>query len=117
MEGHPTIDDLYDDLREIAPGIGRTTIYRTLKLLKDAGLVIELRIDDGVARFEAVYPHTTHDHLICRNCGTVVEIHSQALKKTQEQLAQEHGFILVNQAHCVYGLCSDCHHHQTGKAS
>ncbi|MDR1920677.1 MAG: transcriptional repressor [Candidatus Adiutrix sp.] len=118
MTGHPTIVDLYVDLRATETGISLATVYRTLKLLKDAGLAVEFQIDDGAARVEAVNTHTTHDHLICRNCGTVVEMHNPAIQKTQAQLAQEHGFILENQAYCVYGLCSDCHaRHQTGEAS
>jgi Fur family ferric uptake transcriptional regulator len=108
MAGHPTIEELYDDLREIEPSIGQATVYRTLKLLKDAGLVMDLRVDEGVVRFEAVNTRKHHDHFICRHCGKIVEIHSPALEKAQMELATEHGFILEEQAHCVYGLCSEC---------
>jgi Fur family ferric uptake transcriptional regulator len=108
MESHPTIDELHDNLREIEPSVGQATVYRTLKLLKDAGLVMELRIDDGATRFETASPHKTHGHLVCRNCGIVVEIQISTLKKAQAELAQEHGFTLDVQANCVYGLCPDC---------
>jgi Fe2+ or Zn2+ uptake regulation protein len=115
--GHPTAVDLYEDLREIDPGIALATVYRTVKLLKDAGLANQIQVDDGAARFEAVNPYmVAHDHLICRYCGTVADIQSTALQKLQARLAQELGFILEKQAHCVYGLCPDCYaSHQAGK--
>ncbi|MDR1936138.1 MAG: transcriptional repressor [Candidatus Accumulibacter sp.] len=103
---------------KLCRGSGRQTVYHTLKLPRDAGLVVVLRIGDESARFDAVNPHSTHDHLIFRNFGKVVEIHNPALQKTQAKLAQEHGFILENRAHCVYGLCLDGHiQKQTEKVS
>lgn len=108
MAGHPSVDELYDELREAEPGIGQATVYRTVKLLKDAGLAMELRMDDGTARFEVVRRSGMHEHLVCRSCGTVVEIHSPALEEAQAELAREHGFLLEEQARCAYGLCPDC---------
>ena len=66
MQGHHTLDELYGVMRRSEPGLGQTTVYRTLKLLCEAGLALELQFGDGVARFEPVDAKAHHDHLICQ---------------------------------------------------
>ncbi|MDR1396139.1 MAG: transcriptional repressor [Desulfarculales bacterium] len=112
--GHPTVEELHDELKKSMPGISRATVYRTVKLLKDAGLVMELHGDEGMIRIEAVSLPKHHDHLICRQCGAVMEIRSPQLEKAQSELAREWGFFPEEQSHCIYGLCSSCHTGQGG---
>jgi Fur family ferric uptake transcriptional regulator len=69
--GHITGEELHARVRESNPRIGYTTVYRTMKLLCEAGLAMERHFDDGVARYEIEHEH--HDHLVCVRCGKIVE--------------------------------------------
>ena len=108
MEGHHTLDELYGVMRRSEPGLGQTTVYRTLKLLCEAGLALELQFGDGVARFEPVKAKAHHDHLICQKCGKTEEVHSEAIEVLQRELADSHGYQLLGHAHYLYGLCPEC---------
>ena len=72
--GHMTVDDLYRVIHRKHPGIGRTTIYRALKLFVDAQLASAIELKDGLTRFEHKYRHAHHDHMICTECGTILEV-------------------------------------------
>lgn len=113
MQGHHTLDEIYGAIRRSDPGIGQTTVYRTLKLLCEAGLALELQFGDGVARFEPVNAKAHHDHLICQKCGKTVEVHSEAIEVLQREMAAAHGYRLLGHAHYLYGLCPDCHGRKT----
>ena len=108
MQGHHTLDELYGVMRRSEPGLGQTTVYRTLKLLCEAGLALELQFGDGVARFEPVDAKAHHDHLICQKCGKTEEVHSEAIEVLQRELADSYGYRLLGHAHYLYGLCPDC---------
>ena len=108
MQGHHTLDELYGVMRRSEPGLGQTTVYRTLKLLCEAGLALELQFGDGVARFERVDAKAHHDHLICQKCGKTEEVHSEAIEVLQRELADSYGYRLLGHAHYLYGLCPDC---------
>ena len=71
VEGHITSEELHRRVRRKFPQIGYTTVYRTMKLLCEAGLASERHFDDGVTRFEIQHEH--HDHLVCVRCGKIVE--------------------------------------------
>lgn len=109
MCGHPTVNELHDELKKEKSNIGLATIYRTVKLLKEAGLVMELYGDENSVRLEAVNALAHHDHFICRKCGAVMEIRSRELEQAQSELAREYGFFPEQAAHCIYGLCSICY--------
>lgn len=108
MPGHHTQDEMYSVIRRSEPGIGQTTVYRTLKLLVEAGLALELQFGDGAARFEPINSTAHHDHLICQKCGKTVEVHSDAIESMQKKLAEEYGYRLLGHAHYLYGLCPGC---------
>ncbi|MDR2604284.1 MAG: transcriptional repressor [Desulfovibrio sp.] len=108
VRGHHTLDELYDILRKNIPDIGKATLYRTLKLLTEAGLVLELHFNDRAARFEVVDPQKRHDHLICMNCGAVVEIQNRFFNTVKEQLSEEQEFVFTGHTQCLYGLCARC---------
>lgn len=108
MPGHHTLDELYSVMRRSEPGLGQTTVYRTLKLLCEAGLALELQFGDGVARFEPVKVKAHHDHLICQKCGKTEEFRSEAIEVLQRELADSRGYQLLGHAHYLYGLCPEC---------
>jgi Fur family ferric uptake transcriptional regulator len=104
--GHVTSDELFQRVREEHPNIGYTTVYRTMKLLCDAGLATEHHFDDGITRFEIAHEH--HDHLVCTRCGKIVEFECRMIEETQNQIAARYGFRLLRHRHELYGHCPDC---------
>ncbi len=105
--GHYSTEELYNALKG-TEGVGQATVYRTLRLLVESGLALELQFSDGVARFEAKRASGARDHLVCRNCGAVIEIRNEQLGSLQSRLARDYGFRLDDQAVCLTGLCPAC---------
>ena len=87
---HLSVDDLYDLVRKKSPGIGRTTVYRTLKLLENAGLAQALVLK-GETRFERELNRRHHDHFICSLCGAIFEFTSDEIEALQDEEARKAG--------------------------
>ena len=104
--GHITGDDLFQRVREEYPHIGYTTVYRTMKLLCDAGLAAERHFDDGITRYEIAQEH--HDHLVCTRCGKIIEFECRMIEETQNEIAASYGFRVLRHRHELYGHCKDC---------
>jgi Fur family ferric uptake transcriptional regulator len=104
--GHVTSEDLFRKVREVYPRIGHTTVYRTMKILCDAGLASERHFENGATRYEIEQQH--HDHLVCLRCGKIVEFESVMIEGAQEEIAGRHGFRLLRHRHELYGHCPDC---------
>lgn len=105
-QGHITSEDLCRKVRELHPRIGYTTVYRTMKLLRDAGLAVERHFDDGATCYEIERRH--HDHLVCVRCGKIIEFESATIEAAQDAIAKRYGFRLLRHRHELYGYCSDC---------
>lgn len=105
---HLTLKELYREVRKHNPGIGFVTVYRTLKLLCECGLCRELKLEDGVARYEKQVGHRHHDHLVCTKCGKVVEVVDQTIERHQERLFKSHGFHPQRHRMELYGVCKAC---------
>jgi len=106
VQGHITAEALFNRVRELHPNIGFTTVYRTMKLLCDAGLAIERHFDDGVARYEIEHEH--HDHLVCTRCGKIVEFECAMIEQAQDEIGKRYGFRLLRHRHELYGHCPEC---------
>ena len=104
--GHVTSEDLFQRVRDSHPSIGYTTVYRTLKLLCDAGLAMERHFEDGVTRYEIEHEH--HDHLVCTKCGKIVEFECQMIETAQNEIAERYGFRVLRHRHELYGHCANC---------
>ena len=107
-EEHLSSEDLYRLVQREDPDIGQTTVYRTLKLLTDAGLAREVRFGDGRTRYEHNYKHPHHDHLICTECGKTIEFFSADMETLQDQIAAQYGCELTHHTMRMFGYCSDC---------
>ena len=103
---HVTSEDLYQAVRKEHANIGYTTVYRTMKLLVEAGLATERHFDDGITRYEIEQEH--HDHLVCIKCGKIQEFECESIERTQNEIADEHGFEILRHRHELYGHCSSC---------
>jgi len=105
---HLSIDDLYREVREINPGVGYATVYRTMKLLKECAFAEEQHFVDGQARYENADVEDHHDHILCDVCGAIVEFIDEPLERLQEEIAERLGFVLSHHRMELYGVCADC---------
>ena len=108
IDKHLTANELYRLVQKKNPAIGHATIYRTLKLLCECGLCRELRFEDGTTRYEHLYGHQHHDHLICTKCGRFVEVVDSQIESLQEKLIKQHGFYPERHRMELYGVCKRC---------
>ena len=106
--GHPTAEELIAEVRKVDPRIGRTTVYRTLRLMTVCGLAQSQRFMDGETRYERIDDTRHHDHLICEQCGGIVEFQDSRLEAVQSQVAKDHDFQITEYRMDFYGLCSRC---------
>jgi Fur family ferric uptake transcriptional regulator len=107
-EEHLSSEDLYWLVQKQDPSVGHTTVYRTLKLLAEAGLAREVRFGDGKTYYEHHYNHEHHDHLICTECGKIIEFFSAEIEDLQDKMAEKYGFRLTNHSLRMWGVCEDC---------
>ena len=104
---HFDADELVADLRDAGRRVSRSTVYRTLRLLVEAGLLRELRLTNRSA-YEHDYGYPSHDHLHCTECNAVVEFRNEAIQKLREAISQEHGFRPVGHRFIITGVCPAC---------
>ena len=107
-EEHLTSEDLYWLVQKEDPTVGHTTVYRTLKLLTEAGLAREVRFGDNKTYYEHHFEHQHHDHMICTECGKVIEFFSPEIESLQDQMADNFDFKPTHHSLRMWGVCSDC---------
>lgn len=107
-EEHLSSEDLYRLVQKEDLNIGQTTVYRTLKLLTEAGLAREVRFGDGRTHYEHNYKHQHHDHMICTVCGKIIEFFSAELEAIQEKMAAKHRFEVTQHLLRILGVCAEC---------
>lgn len=105
LNDHVDAERLHQKLILKDAGIGLATVYRTLTMLKEAGLVEEQKFTDGKALFEVLDPENHHDHLICINCGKIIEFEDKTIERLQEEIATKYGFTLLSHRLDLYGKC------------
>ena len=105
--GHATPEQVHTSVREVAAGVNITTIYRTLELLEQLGLVTHTHLSHGSPTYHRA-GDDQHVHLVCRSCGTVTEVEPAILDPLVGQLAAERGF-MVDVGHvALFGVCGQC---------
>ena len=107
-EEHLSSERLYDLARAKDDSLGHTTVYRTLKLLTECGLAREVRFGDGRAYYEHNYKHEHHDHMICTECGAIIEFLSPEIETLQDEMAARYGFLVTQHSLRLFGLCATC---------
>jgi len=105
---HFDAEDLVIRMRERGTKISRATIYRTLEILHDCGLVGRVRLNEEKYRYERLKRGEHHDHLVCTSCGKVVEFVDRAIEKRQDAVCRAHDFHATAHAHQIWGLCGAC---------
>jgi Fur family transcriptional regulator, ferric uptake regulator len=104
---HLSAEDVYRALIGENVEIGLATVYRVLTQFEQAGILSRSQFDTGKAVFE-LNDGDHHDHLICTNCGTVVEFSDAEIEKRQHNVAKDNGFSLESHAMILYGVCASC---------
>lgn len=105
---HPTADDLYKMVQRQHPRMSRNTVYYTLGVLRQAGLVQEVNVGHEVARFDANV--TLHHHLICLGCRRIVDVMDDALNQLAVSDEQAKGFHILGHRVEFHGYCAGCRH-------
>ena len=108
VPNHISIEELLAEVRQQDKRVGYATVYRTLKLLTECGVAFERKFGDGLTRYELADESSHHDHLICVDCGRIVEFEEPKIEELQEKIASRHGFLLKSHKHEMYGSCPDC---------
>jgi Fur family transcriptional regulator, ferric uptake regulator len=108
MAGHVDLDQLHERVKERNPNIGLATVYRVLKLLEEAGIAESRHFGDRTRSYEVALGRGHHDHLICDQCGRILEFADQDIERLQEDVARAHKFVLLRHQHSLFGLCADC---------
>lgn len=105
---HFEADELLVRLRTKHKKISRATIYRTLDLLVDSGIVGRVRIGESGYRYERLRAGEHHDHLICNECGRVIEFFEPAIESLQDEVCEKYGFLALSHSHQLRGICRQC---------
>lgn len=108
---HLSAEDVYGILREMKSEIGLATVYRSLELLSNIGILQKMEFGDGCSRYEV---NTTdpkahhHHHLICTNCGKVIEFEDDLLENLEHDISEKSGFRIRDHQVKFYGICKEC---------
>ena len=108
---HLSSEEIYDLVRVNCPEIGLATVYRTMQLLDDIGVISKLNLDDGCIRYELNLNKEdchNHHHLICKNCGNIIEVEEDLLDNIEAEIQEIYKFKIVDHDVKFYGTCSEC---------
>jgi Fur family ferric uptake transcriptional regulator len=110
---HFDAEELYQRLKERQAGVSRATVYRTLILLDQSGLVRKMEIGENRSLYEHILGHPHHDHLICLSCGRLQEFSHPLIEEMQSQVCAQHSFGMLSHALQIYGFCRECQAKET----
>lgn len=114
-EGHFGADDLYIIMKNANSHVSRATVYKTLELLAQCELLTKRHFGDHITRFESSFKRQVHDHLICVDCGRIVEFADQRIKKMPEDISEGLGFNFESYSFNIFARCKDpkkCKHYK-----
>ncbi|MEW8955208.1 Fur family transcriptional regulator [Clostridium sp.] len=107
---HLTVEEIYDEVKKDCPEIGLATVYRTIVLLEELGIVYKLDLNDGCSRYELVHKDELHrhHHLICTKCGKVIEVEGDLLDNLEEKIEVQYKFKIKDHSVKFFGICEEC---------
>lgn len=108
VRGHVSADELFDLLRKDNDDVSRATVYRTLSIVSQSGLVDGHDFDGGRRVYEPMVGRAHHDHLFCIACGKVIEFEEDAIERLQEAVVARYRFTPVYHSHKIFGYCETC---------
>ena len=107
-KGHFAPDELFVKLKARGSKVSRASIYRTIPLMVESGMIEEVERVDKHAHYEQVSTNSHHDHMICIRCGRVIEFYSAGLEQMQERLCRQEKFRGVRHCLDIFGICDKC---------
>lgn len=110
-KSHLSSEEIYDKVRVNCPEIGLATVYRTMQLLDEINGISKLNLDDGCIRYEINIEGEDahhHHHLICNDCGAIIEVREDLLDAIESQVEEKYGFVVQNHELKFYGKCQVC---------
>lgn len=107
-QGHFDAEGLYYRMISTGTKISRATVYNTLDLLQDCGLVSKYRFAENSSRYEKAFGRPDHHHLICLECGDLIEFVNERLNRIQEEVCDEKNFLPQSSSLQIFGTCAKC---------
>jgi Fur family ferric uptake transcriptional regulator len=107
-KGHFDIEALYNFMVDKKYRVSKATIYNTLYLLIDCKLVIKHQFGENISKFESFFAASQNDHLVCTNCGKIIEFNNSKIKTLIKNTAEKQNFKIFHHTLYIYGLCSEC---------
>ena len=104
---HPNVDELYKRVSKIDSKISIATVYRTVKLFEESGIINKLNFENNQAVYELSNVEH-HDHLVCVKCNIIIEFQDDVIERHQLQIANKYDFQLTDHSLYLYGLCKNC---------
>lgn len=109
---HLSTEEVYDLIKNKNPKMGIATIYRTLQLFEEIGLVYKHNFDDGCSRYEILSPNSNevhqHHHLLCKKCGKIIEVKEDLMNSLEEIIEKQYNFEILNHVVKFTGICNQC---------
>jgi Fur family ferric uptake transcriptional regulator len=113
---HISVEEIYAEVTAKYPHVNISTVYRTLELLKRLGMVYEIDLGEGRVRYHAE-ASGHHHHLVCRDCGAVIDIKESTLSSLRDILLRDYGFQAELKHVAIFGLCQKCHKKSSGSGT
>ncbi len=107
-DGHFDADELFFQVKTSGQKVSRATVYNTLDLLQDCGLISKYRFGENHSRYEKAFGRPHHHHLICLECGDIIEFVNDRIEKIQKEVSNENKFKVQTSTLQIFGICSKC---------
>jgi Fur family ferric uptake transcriptional regulator len=107
-QGHFDVDNLYYRMITNGVKVSKATVYNTLELLRECGLVSKYRFAENTSRYEKAFGRPHHHHMICLSCGDIIEFTNDRLERIQEDVAMQKDFKIQSTTIQIFGTCSRC---------
>ena len=105
---HFDADEIYFRMRREKHSVSRATVYRTLDLLVENGFVSKVNVGASQVHFENTLAQEHHEHLVCTQCGKIIEFRNDMIEKQQDKICKEFGFFPTKHNLIIFGLCDKC---------
>lgn len=107
FSGHFGADDLFIQLKNLNSKVSRATVYNTLELLAQCELISKRNFGENITRYESNYKKQTHDHLICVDCGKIVEFSDPRLNKLPSEISEKLGYEIDSYSFNIFARCKN----------
>ena len=108
LKDHFHVEDIYQQLRKQKSNVSLATVYRTIPILIESGLIAETLSGSDKIVYEKIYNKPHHDHMVCFDCGKIIEFSCPSIEKLQKNICREHSFIPVEHRLELRGYCRSC---------